>query len=240
MLPTPRDLLRASFLLYRKHLWLFVGYAAWLVIPTVPLLLTPLIEDNLFTPFLVGVFFLAQIFIFLWLTVCIMRTTVALNEHKPVEASVISSEALRRIQPVLIVAFFQVVIFFGGLLLLIIPGILFWGWYALAQISAGVDDRRPIEALTHSRSLVQGRFFAVLWRLIGGPVIIVLCYAFTLGLLLYGVAGILGLDATILFSQDPPLWQNLIQTATDVFVIPLYVVYSTLLYLALKEPSVPS
>ena len=235
MLTSPRDLLRATIELYRKEFWLFLGYAAWLLVPAAAFYFAIALPPNPVTTVLIVVTVVLQLFVWLWIFVCLMRATALLLSNKPIDHDVLSTQALRRIQPVLAVVFLQALIVLGGTLLLIIPGIIFWVWYSLAQTAAGLDDKRPVESLTFSRALVQGRFTQVLWRLIAGPVVIGLLYAFVSGAILVILARLLGVDVSIIFSDAPPLWSQIVQSIVDIFFIPLFLIYTVLLYQDLKS-----
>jgi hypothetical protein len=235
MLKSPRDLLMSTFRLYREQFWVFVGFAAWLIVPLAAFLIASTLPKHPLTTFILLITILAQLFVSLWIVVCIIRAVVGLQGKTPVDPNTISKKALQRIQPLLAVSLLQVLIVLGGILLLVIPAIIFWVWYSQAQVSSVIDNQRPIAALSQSRTLTRGRFFPVLWRLIAGPVVIGLGYAFVLGSILIIISTILSLDASLLFSENPPLWAQLVEAATDVFLIPLFIIYSTLLYQNLKK-----
>ncbi|TAL49967.1 hypothetical protein EPN81_04150 [Patescibacteria group bacterium] len=234
MLLSPRELLRDTFLLYRTEFWMYVGYTAWLVVPMAAFYFASALPKGLASMMLVFASVLAQVFIAIWMAVCIMRSTSALASGRTLDPQTISQESVRRIQPVLSVAFLQAIIITGGFLLLVIPGILFFGWYAFAQLASAIDDQPPIAALGASRALVQGRFFAVVWRLIAGPVVMGLLYAFLLGFVLLFLSNMFNLDTSLVFSTTPPLWAQLVEAGADIFVIPLFIIYSVLLYTNLK------
>lgn len=234
MLSSARDLLSATIELYRKEFWLFLGYAAWLLVPAVAFYFAIALPPNPVTAVLIVVTVVLQIFVWLWILVCLMRATALLLANKPVDHDTLSTQALRRIQPVLAVAFLQALIVLGGTLLLIIPGVIFWVWYSLSQVASGLDDKRPVESLAFSRALVQGRFFATLWRLIAGPLVIGLLYAFFSGAILLILARLFGVDISVIFSNTPPLWSELIQSIVDIFFIPMFLIYTVLLYQDLK------
>lgn len=235
MLSTPRDLLRAAIDLYRKEFWLFLGYTAWLLVPVATFYFAIALPPHPVTSVLIVVTIVLQIFIWLWILVCLMRATALLLANKPIDHAVLSTQALRRIQPVLIVVFLQALIVLGGALLLIIPGIIFWVWYSFAQVATGLDDKRPIESLTFSRALVQGRFFPTIWRLVAGLLVIGLLYAFFSGAILIILTRLFGVDISIVFSESPPLWSQLVQSVVDIFFIPLFLIYTVLLYQDLKS-----
>jgi hypothetical protein len=164
MLSTPRNLLTVSFQFYRSHLWLFVGYTAWLLLPMMGFLLMEYIPGE--TPlFWLAILMTAiQVVLSLWITICLMRCVIQLKKNEPFDPNHLSLEALRGIQPLLIVSILQFLIVVGGMFLLIIPGILFWIRYAFAQQAVIIDKKNPKEALALSKSLVEGRFWKVLGR----------------------------------------------------------------------------
>ena len=235
MLTSARDLLRGTIELYQKEFWLFLGYASWVLVPAAAFYFATALPLNPITFVLIVLTIMLQLFVWLWILVCLMRATAQLTANKPVDHDVLTTQSLKRIQPVLTVVFLQGLIVLGGTLLLIVPGILFWVWYSLAQVAAGLDDKRPIESLTLSRALVQGRFFAALWRLLAGPVVIGLLYAFLSGAILLILAHLFGVDVNVIFSDAPPLWAELVQSIVDIFFIPLFLIYTVLLYQDLKS-----
>lgn len=235
MLLSPRELLQATIELYRKEFWFFLSYAAWLVVPVAAFYFAMALPGNPVTTVLIIATAVLQLFVWLWITVCLMRATASLSMNQSVDPHTLSTQSLRRVQPLLAVWFLQSLIFIGGFLLLVVPAIIFWVWYGMAQMATGIDDRRPVEALTVSRALVRGRFLSALWRLIAGPIVITLLYGFVLAVILYAIALPLGIDTTLLFREDPPLWESLVDTVVSMFVTPLYIIYLTLLYLDLKK-----
>lgn len=235
MLLTPRELLQATVGLYRKEFWLLLGYASWLLVPVAAFYFATSLPKNPVTAVLIIVTVVLQLFVWLWIIICLMRATAALLSGKAVDQNALSTQALRRIQPVLAVAFLQALILLGGLLLLVVPAVVFWVWYSLAQVAAALDDKRPIESLTYSRALVAGRFWLVLWRLLAGPAVIGLFYAFLSGSIILAVAAFAQADPTAIFGPTPPLWSELIQSIVDIFFIPLFVVYSVLLFQDLQS-----
>jgi len=53
------------------------------------------------------------------------------------------------------------------LFLLIVPGIIWAGYYSFSTAIVSLRDRAGMRALDYSKSLVRGRWWAVMWRLIG-------------------------------------------------------------------------
>lgn len=236
MTPSPRDLLVSTFSVYRAHFWLLIGYASWMLLPEAVFLVgATFLPKSFATGVLIGLTILIQLFVGLWLVICIMSITRHAFHNHPIDPNEISVHALRRIQSVLGVVFLQTLIILGGILLFIIPGIIFWVWYSMGQVAAALDGQRPMEALATSRALVVNQFWAVLWRLMAGPFVIGLIYAFVLGSVLVVIATVFGQDLATVFSEQPPFWAQLIEAGADVFMVPLLVIYSVLLYEHLKS-----
>lgn len=236
MLATPRDLILATIRLYRANFWLMIGYAAWILLPLAIVLIVPqLALKSEMTMIIMIPTTLVELFVLLWVAICLMRAVTHLSKNEAVDPAQVSREALKRIQPVLVIAILQIFIVVGGFLLLVIPAVVFFVWYAFAQPAAAIDQKRPMEALSSSRTLVAGRFFPVLWRLITGPIIIMLVYTFLLGLILFVFSLIFGVAPEAVFAQEPPMWARIIDTIAQVFVLPLYIIYATLVYLDLKK-----
>lgn len=75
------------------------------------------------------------------------------------------SYALKYIWPGIYTSFFVGLVVFGGTLLLIIPGIIFSLWYSFILYVLVLDDKRGWSALSASKALVSGRWWATWWRL---------------------------------------------------------------------------
>jgi hypothetical protein len=221
--------------MYQRECWLFLGYAAWIIVPMATFYFAIALPRNPFTIALIILTILLQLFIWLWISICLMKATTLLTHNTPIDYHALSTASLRRIQPVLSVMFLQSLIFLGGFLLLILPSILFWVWYAMAQTSAAIDDKPVVESLSYSRQLVAGRFLTVLWRLVAGPLVIALLYAFVSGGLLLTLSTLLDADMSVVLGENPPLWASLTQSIADVLFIPLFIIYSVLLYQDLKS-----
>lgn len=240
MISDPFELLRESWKLYKTHLWLLVGYSAWMLLPVGALFLLTFAPDHWLVFVIAMVCTFVEIFIGLWMTVAIARTSHRLSQKQEVNPTAISQEALTRLLPLLKTAVLQGLVALGGLLLLIIPGVVFSFWYAFAQLSTILDDKRPIEALALSKSLVEGRFWAVVWRIVCGPILLAAVYSVLMGLILLLIAQLTGIDSDALMGDASPDWVVLIQAIGEVFLIPLLLVYSVLLYQDLKKhPVVP-
>lgn len=240
MMRTSRQLLSQTIELYRAHFWLYVGYAAWLLVPTAAFLFLYSILDLesswvlLFIP--LG---LTAAFLYFWILAVMTKLTDAFSDQKLIEPQRVSEAALRKITPLLIVTFLLGLITTGGLLLLVIPGIIFAVWYSQANIAIVLQEQMSAtQSLAHSKELVRGRFWDVLLYMLSGSLAIGIPYILILGGLISITALFMGLDPLqILDSTEIYLWPEAIQAIIDTIFTPLFIIYYTLLYKELvKHP----
>jgi hypothetical protein len=231
----PLSLLAESWNLYRKHLWLMVGYSAWLLLPVGALFLLTFAPEHWLVVILVLLSMLIEVYLVLWMTIAVVRSTHRLLHKQEVNPTAISQESLARLLPLLQVAILQGLIILGGLLLFLIPGLIFSIWYAFTQLATILEDKKPVEALSASKMLVQGRFFPVLWRLVSGPILLALAYSMVVGFVLMLIALSTGTDMDILVGDESPDWVILVRTIGEIFLIPLLLIYSVMLYQDLKK-----
>ncbi|MFH2063324.1 MAG: hypothetical protein ABIJ46_04175 [bacterium] len=71
---------------------------------------------------------------------------------------------LRRLLPLLWVSILASLAVFGGFLLLFVPALIFMIWYRFAPYHVMSEGERGTRAMSASRRLVSGRWFAVLFR----------------------------------------------------------------------------
>lgn len=247
MLLSPSDLLKRTWRMFKEHAWLYLGYAAWMLVPFAAfVIVAPLLEGWSLAIFAIT-FGAIELFIALWISIIMMRLTKNLETKREQEPPELHTQSLEVIPALLGVIILQTVIFLGGLVLLIIPGLIFSVWYGFASSAAALDERRGMQALAESKQLVQGRFFAVLWRLFWGPFLIGLIYSVIIGLIVALVAGIGGHDPLALVADaTKPIWMEIIEMTGEILVLPIAMIYTTLLYLNLqtnplvldKEPTV--
>jgi len=111
------------------------------------------------------------------------------------------------------------VILIVGFLLLIVPGVLFAGYYTFSTIIVALTGRSGMEALNHSKTLVTGRW----WRVFG--------YSLALILPILGVGIVVGMASALWPDFTYPDWvENL---AADLATLPA-AVGLTVLYLHLE------
>lgn len=135
------------------------------------------------------------------------------------------------------------VLIFLGLVAFILPGVVFWTWFAFVPVVAALADASGWRIFSLSRELVAGRFLAILWRLA-----VPLCFFSLLQLVLVLIAilvlqgGIRGIWSIELMVSGAPLWFLLFVNGTTETVrqllSPLFTIALTILYLTIKEKGV--
>jgi len=231
-----------SWQLYRAAFGLLLGYAGWILLPYlgVAIMAAVLSPEQIFTDYLAVyvILIIAQGIITVWAGNAIILTVNAISEKQKIETKVIASKSWQLILPLVVVALLETLAVLGGFLLLFIPGIIFAVWFAFAQISVIVDDKRGVAALSFSRSLVVGRFFEIMRMIILGPLVIFIAYIMIISLLV-GLGLLLSGDTDMVIeASQMPLWPDIIENIVNVFILPLFLVYWTLLYENVKETKV--
>lgn len=235
MLLHPVELLRDSWNLYCTHLWSLIGYSAWLLLPASAFFLLTFAHEHWLVSVITVLLMIMGIYLALWMTIAIVNTTHRLTQKQEVNPTTISHEALTRLLPLLQTMVLQGLIILGGLVLFIVPGLIFSFWYAFAQLSTILDNKRPLEALAQSKSMVEGRFWSVVWRVASGPILLAALYSAMIGSILMLVAYVTGIDMETLTGENRPNWIMLIESVGEVFLIPLLLVYSVMLFQDLKK-----
>ncbi|MBT3419146.1 MAG: hypothetical protein HN429_02460 [Candidatus Magasanikbacteria bacterium] len=174
MLISSRAIISQSFSLYTKHLSLFLRASLLLFLPSLLIVLSRVASISLFqngvvpVSLNVGIFFILFLFfsiIAIWYTLLLTRVvaaryvgdnttsiTTALKETRPLVFSAIGASILATL------------ISIGGFFLFFIPGFIFSLWFIFALYAIAIDKQKAIASLKTSKHLVQGRWWAVLWR----------------------------------------------------------------------------
>jgi hypothetical protein len=214
-----------------------VGYAAWLLFPFSGYFLLSFFPEK--NPIVIGfgiVFSIVEFMITFWIGIVFILIVNTLVEKRPFDTTGLKRVSISFLQPTALVFILHILLTFLGFIFLVIPGFVAIVWFAFAQTSVVLDGKRGKEALSFSRSLSQGRFFRVLYRLIGGPILISFVYFLFVAVLISIVGGISGFDPTqTTQSPQSPAWVDLLESTIGIFVIPLLATYMTLLYKHLKE-----
>lgn len=226
-----RELLFESWNIYAECVGLFVGYTGWALVPYAFVILLPLAP---LPPTLIGfgtaALTVAQVALVLWAVNVIILLTSAFLRQKQVRVDHVGRRAWRWIPSVVFVSILSSLAILGGMFLAIIPGIVFWVWYAFSHYEVLLHKEKGRAALMASHALVRGRFWPTLWRLAGGELFILLAYLF-LTASAVGVVGILfHLPELSLTTTNPPVWADVLVNILEVILMPLVIVYVTVLY----------
>lgn len=227
--------------IYRAYFGVMAGYASWLLLPYAGVVLLNLVGDQAWTKFSMSLLLLAQAVLFLGmltifplLAACaVRRGNVDLSPQK------LSEEAWKLAPSIVWVGLLETAIIFGGLVLLVIPAFVFSVWFGFGQLAVVLDGKKGMAALAFSREMVRGQFWAVAWRAIGGPILIVLIYAVALNVVVGGIAAIGNVPPEAFATFPPPLWADVITTVAEIFLLPFLFIYVTLVYLELRPKVMP-
>lgn len=229
-------LLQLTWRLYKENASVFLGYSAWILVPYVLLTLrvmTPL-PSGLATT-VTAILYLAQGILIAWAMVAIVIVTFAIIRKKDVKLETLGRKAWRLVPHFILVAILNALVVLGGTILFIVPGLVFWVWYGFIQLEVVLHKKRGWEAFVASRDLVRGRFWPVAWRLLGGPLFIILCYFFAASILVALIALFTNTPEALLNPENAPLWVEVVTSILEMLALPLFVIYSTVLYLDVRS-----
>lgn len=226
----PLAFVAESLQLYRENFALFAGLVAWLLVPYILQVLSPLVPDALLAG---GFSFLASavlLVLSVWMTVVLFLLSRSIIARTAVDLPRAQADAWRLMMPLVLVALLETLVVAGGLVLLVIPGLVFSVWYGFAQLAAIFDGKRGFEALTFSKRLVAGRFWSVVWRLVAGPGLILGLYLVTVIAVVSAIGIAANLSEAFFASDAFVMWVDLFSSVVELFFLPWFIIYSSLLY----------
>jgi hypothetical protein len=135
------------------------------------------------------------------------------------------------IWPVIYTLILQFLVIFGGTILLIIPGLIFSVWFMFTFYIVVIEEKRGVEALKASKTLVTGRWWGILWRallpgLVFGLLTLVLQWLVSMPFLFFLKSGNFGATAQA--------FQTLLSSAVGILAAPLGVAAMIALYVSAK------
>ena len=241
-LATVPYLIYESWRLYRQAFNILIGYSAWMIPPYLLMvslmLLVP--QDKILTDYVLFYILISLIqgLVVIWITNALILTINKLAAKEKIDTNEINRQSWQLIIPLLMVALLVTLVIFGGLILLIIPGILFAIWFSFAQISVILDNKKGIDALSFSRSLFSNRFLPMLRRVIIGPLLLFVVYMLIL-IFVIGIGFIFSGNIEQVINQEVfPLWPDILENLLSVFMLPIFLIYWTLLYRSVKESKI--
>ncbi len=237
-LPSLSSLLFNSLRLIRQNFNSILGYTGWLLLPIIAhiiirttLGLTDLSATLDLIANLALIFIGVSIYNTIALHVPVWKTLHTNDSLRLAASTTASSTAQKNITSVAWVMIISGLTSLIGFVAVAIPGLLLATWFAFAPLTVLFENTRGTAALQRSRNLVRGRFWNVAYRLWSFNFIILLTYLIIAAIILFAF----GFQPTASFGEwTPPLAADTLMSLLEIASFPLIIVYTTLLYQALK------
>ena len=178
MLISATNIISKSFDLYKKHAILYIKYMLIMLIPTgLVAIMSSIVGPSFLAVASFGFAWTIVLYVFImlfgsvasiWISLALIR---AIRDNylgqagQPIKTELKNSSKLllAAIVASILVSFITI----GGFILLIVPGIIFAVWFSFSIYGIAIEEHDPILALKDSKNLVFGRWWAVLWRIVG-------------------------------------------------------------------------
>ena len=241
MLPGPRLLLQRSMQEYWQHRSIYVGYCAWMLLWLIPQMLANLFlgpsAQTIVSLVLMGCEIVALAYIQF---ILVSRVRHSLVSPTLAWLPPTTQEITQRLPALISVILLVALVTLGGSILFLIPGLLFSVWFFFADIEVILEQKQGLAALSESRALSAGRFFAVFYRVFSVPLLLTLVYNLVYWTIMSPFLLSVQTNWTleeILF--HPPPWLTLTHAIGTILIVsPILFIYSVLLYYSLKsEPT---
>jgi len=165
----------------------------------------------------------------LWLSIALAQVIKNLLQGQPlmtIKQTLMNNSHL--LWPTIYTSLLSALIIIGGSLLFIVPGIIFSIWYAFVFYSIIFENKKGIEALRASKTLVVGRWFAILWR-ISVPAVI-------FGVVAFAITSVLQLPFMFFPENNTTDFLNaVLGNIVSVALMPLTATASVVLFLEAKK-----
>ena len=202
-----------------------LGHYVWIML--IPTLLIAVVDKKTGLVAIPGIFLnvfisLALSVLLIWISIALIRATASAINNKPIKKY---SKELRDTSSLIIPMIFASILsgaaVLGGLILLIIPGIVFIIWFTFVSQEIALNGRSATRSLSTSKDLVEGRWWAVCWRVVAPGfifLVIVAIIQMIVGLILLplNLLGNIGTGTYYVIT----LLSTLIHTTISVFFIP--------------------
>lgn len=185
MLPSAWDIVKKSVDLFYGNWRKLFGYAKRLFAPVFLLLsaqiavsqsapgLSNLPGATLTTLTIMFVVGIAVAIYYMWVSLAAIRSISDIYDNRPPKTAKEEVKTTKSLlAPFIIASILASLAILGGFVLLIIPGIIFSIWFAFIPQAVALDGKKNIDALSHSRQVVKGRWWGVFWRLVVSGIII--------------------------------------------------------------------
>ncbi len=230
MLISAGNIITASVKLYRDNARLFLKYMGLLFIPTA---IIGILGFYSYQSDLMGIIYfivtLAAVIVTVWISIAfIINLADIYQAKKRMEMKTELQKASPMILPVIWVSILTGLAILVGSILLIIPGIIFWVWFAFSHYIVILENKRGTEALKASKKMVEGRWFGIFWRLFAPGFVFVL-----LMVILQAVVTLPFGDLRL--TEFGLIVMALLSSAASLLVTPLSTAALTILYLEAKK-----
>lgn len=244
MLISIGDIIKNSWELYKKNFKPLFSYVLWLVLSGAAVavavgIMIWFLPLGILSGIASGLLAFAFIVFAALISIAMTRTIAELyNTGKSTANGTMLSTSIKYIIPTFLASLLAGLAIFGGMILLIIPGIIFAIWFAFPMYAIIFDNKKIVESLSFSKSLVSGRWWAVAGRMIvpgivfafialGLQLIIAIPFEFALESMSEASAAFLATTVA----------EEIIVSIAAYLVLPLSTAAPTLLYLELvKNP----
>lgn len=179
MLISAKEIIVASWNLYKQHATVFLKYMGILLIPNVIIsILLALFAPNEKGEVMInlgsyGALAMIYILVFIgiiitvWISIAFTREYMNSYLKKgttPIQTMLQNSGHI--IVPLILSQILFALILIVGFMFLIIPGIIFSIWFIFAMYGVIIDEKSIMESFKYSKKLVTGRWWAMLWRIV--------------------------------------------------------------------------
>lgn len=244
------NIVKASFDLYKKHWRTIVPFLALLLIGSLvsglPIILFPEtlaasattiteIANQFWTmlPYLLASGIISG-FVGIML---VLHIDALYGGKKTALLSELATIAGKKFFPALGAGILYMLILFGGMMLFVIPGIIFWLWFIFYNQAIVLDNKKILESLTFSKSLVRGRWWRVFGLLVG-PMLLFIILIVGLSIILAIIMGPIGFLIPPSFAKIWVLVYGATSEILSVVITPLLVISQIILYVELKKKPV--
>ncbi len=164
-------------------------------------------------------------------------------QKKPIDIRAAFSQGIHQLIPYIWVSIIIFCVYVGGLILLVIPLFIFAVWFWFAQYFTVLDNVRGTKALSASKRLVSGRWWAVAVRILLPAIFCYVAAAFLQAILYLLIGSVFGNPGMFFgqladssdISSTHLLITSVLPTTINAFVLPLYLGTSILLWMDLKK-----
>lgn len=235
------NIFKEALTIFKVNYKTFLKVLSWLLIPALLLIILNIFDSltNLkFVNYSFPIYLLLSALSFiigLWTQIVLIRLTSASLTKEALNEKILYTESWRDTAPFLWISILMSLIIMAGTILLVIPGLIFTIWYLFSLYIFAIEGKRGYGALQRSKELVQGRFWAVVWRLV--------VTSFFYGIIVFVIIAIPTLIIGLFTKFDQfssvfssmPWWLNALQSVVAILTLPLNIGLMTVMFKNLKD-----